>query len=122
MPAVMPALIGRAAVCYDTDLAAACTGAAGTTMLSREAGADPAPDVRPDAMIDTVGLFCPVPIIRTAERIRRMRPGEVLEVLSDDRVILIDMPAWCRSRGHAYLGSRREGTEFHLFVRKGGGR
>lgn len=80
------------------------------------------PDVTPDAVLDTVGLFCPVPIIRTSERIRRMGAGEVLEVLSDDRVILIDLPAWCRSTGHAYLGSRRDGSEYHLFVRKGGER
>lgn len=88
-------------------------------MPSQDRGPDPVPDVSPDAVIDTVGLFCPVPIIRTSERIRRMQAGQVLEVLSDDRVILIDLPAWCRSRGHAYLGSRRQGSEYHLFVRKG---
>jgi TusA-related sulfurtransferase len=71
-----------------------------------------------DRRLDTVGLFCPVPIIRTAEIVSRMRPGEVLEVLSDDGVILIDMPAWCRSMGHGFLGARREGEELHLFVRK----
>jgi len=79
-------------------------------------------DARADAVIDTVGLFCPVPIIRTAERLRRMRDGEILEVLSDDRVILIDMPAWCRSTGNAYLGSRQETGAYHLLVRKGGAR
>jgi tRNA 2-thiouridine synthesizing protein A len=73
--------------------------------------------VRPDETLDTVGLYCPVPIIRTAERIKRLRPGAVLEILSDDRVILIDMPAWCRSMRHQYLGHRREGGEYHLFVR-----
>lgn len=79
----------------------------------------PAPEgLRVDRRLDTVGLFCPVPIIRTAETVTRMRPGEVLEVLSDDRVILIDMPAWCRSMGHGFLGARREGEELHLFVRK----
>jgi tRNA 2-thiouridine synthesizing protein A len=77
-----------------------------------------APDgVRPDDTLDTVGLYCPVPIIKTAERIKRLRPGGVLEILSDDRVILIDMPAWCRSMRHEYLGHRREGGEYHLFVR-----
>jgi tRNA 2-thiouridine synthesizing protein A len=79
----------------------------------------PAPEaVRADTTVDTVGLFCPVPIIRTAETIRRMKPGAVLEVLSDDRVILIDMPAWCRSTGHEYLGARREAEVLHLFVKK----
>ncbi|HYV84552.1 MAG TPA: sulfurtransferase TusA family protein [Patescibacteria group bacterium] len=79
----------------------------------------PAPvQVHADRRLDTVGLYCPVPIIRTSETVSRMSPGEVLEVLSDDRVILIDMPAWCRSMGHGYLGARQEGGELHLYVRK----
>lgn len=75
--------------------------------------------VKVETVIDTVGLYCPVPIIRTAERIRTMGAGEVVEVLSDDRVILLDMPSWCRSTGNEYLGHREEGGEIHLFVRKG---
>ncbi|MGH2668370.1 MAG: sulfurtransferase TusA family protein [bacterium] len=74
--------------------------------------------VRADAVLDTVGLYCPVPIIKTAERIRKMPAGAVLEVLSDDRVILVDMPAWCRSTGHEYLGARQDGTEYRLLLRK----
>jgi len=73
-----------------------------------------------DAVLDTVGLYCPVPIIRTAARMRRVRPGGILEVVSDDRVILVDMPAWCRANGADYLGSRQEGSEYHLFIRKRG--
>ena len=80
---------------------------------------EPAPaGLRADMTIDTVGLFCPVPIIRTAEAMKRIATGTVLEVISDDRVILIDMPAWCRSTGHRYLGARRTDDAFHLFVRK----
>lgn len=74
----------------------------------------------PRQVLDTVGLYCPVPIIKTAERIRQMARGEVLEVLSDDRVILIDMPAWCRSKGHEYLGHFERHEEIHLLVRKAG--
>jgi len=73
-----------------------------------------------DRILDTVGFYCPVPIIKTSARIREMAPGQVLEVLSDDRVILVDMPAWCRSAGHDYLGHVEEEGEIHLFVRKVG--
>ena len=73
---------------------------------------------RADEVLDTVGLYCPIPIIRTAERMKRLDGGAVLEVISDDRVILIDMPAWCRSTGNSFLGSRRDGDELRLLVRK----
>ncbi len=76
--------------------------------------------IHPDDVLDTIGLYCPVPIIRTAERMKRMEPGGILEVLSDDRVILIDMPAWCRSTGNDYLGARPVDGEIHLYVRRRG--
>ncbi len=50
---------------------------------------------------------------------KTLRAGAVLEVLSDDRVILVDMPAWCRSTRNEYLGAQPDGPEYHLFVRKG---
>ena len=74
--------------------------------------------LRGDALLDTVGLYCPVPIMRTSEKIRALEPGQVIEVVSDDRVILIDMPAWCLSTGHEYLGFREGATEWRLFVRR----
>jgi TusA-related sulfurtransferase len=38
----------------------------------------------PDVSIDTVGLFCPVPIFKTREALETMEKGQVLEVLADD--------------------------------------
>ena len=78
--------------------------------------------VEADATLDTVGFFCPVPIIKTAGRVREMERGQVLEVLSDDPVIRVDMPAWCKSAGHEYLGEYEARGEIHLFVRKAGRR
>ena len=75
---------------------------------------------RVDVVLDAVGFFCPVPMIKTSARIREMARGQVLEVLSDDRVILVDMPAWCASAGHEYLGHFEEGGEIHVFLRKSG--
>lgn len=74
--------------------------------------------LRPDDTLDTVGLYCPLPIIKTAERMKRLAEGATLEILSDDRVILVDMPAWCRSTGNEYLGSEQDGAELRLYVRK----
>jgi tRNA 2-thiouridine synthesizing protein A len=68
--------------------------------------------------LDTVGLFCPIPILKTAEAMRRMQNGEILHVVSDDRVILIDMPAWCRSQGQQLVHTEQQGREYHLYVQK----
>jgi len=69
--------------------------------------------------IDTRGLYCPVPILRTRDRLRELDDGKVLEVLSDDPAILEDMPAFCRSHGHDYLGHAEEpGRAWRVRLRK----
>ena len=74
--------------------------------------------MRPAMTLDTFGLLCPVPIMKTASAIREISVGEVLEVLADDPQILEDMPAWCASNGHALLDTIEDNEEFKLFVRK----
>ncbi len=74
--------------------------------------------IRPARTLDTYGLLCPVPIIKTAAAIGEISADEVLEVLADDPQILEDMPAWCASHGHVLLKIIEETEEFRLYVRK----
>ena len=71
----------------------------------------------PHVVIDTRGMFCPVPIIKTSEALRNMDSGSVVEVISDDPAVEFDMPAWCRSTGHTIVECTRDGDDFHYFVR-----
>ena len=75
-------------------------------------------DITPDVVLDCVGLGCPMPIFKTANTVKKMEAGQVLEVQSDDDGIEMDMPAWCKITGHEYLGLIKEGDEYHVFVKK----
>ena len=75
-------------------------------------------DIKPDHVLDCVGLACPMPIFKTSNTIKEMQPGQVLEVQSDDDGIVNDMPAWCRMTGNEYLGLVKEGDEYRVFVKK----
>lgn len=72
-----------------------------------------------DYTIDTVGRFCPVPIIETANRMKEMKPGETLTVISDDPGIKNDMPNWCSMTGNEFLGMAESVGEIRVFIRKG---
>jgi len=78
--------------------------------------------IRADVTLDTLGYFCPMPIIMTSKKIKELVPGQVLEVLSDDEGIKKDMPAWCQTTGHEMLGLEEEGADskriFKAFVKK----
>ena len=71
-------------------------------------------------VVDTRGMFCPVPIIKIAEAVRNLHDGGVVELISDDAAIEHDLPAWCRSTGNTIRSLERDGADFHYFVEKTG--
>jgi tRNA 2-thiouridine synthesizing protein A len=74
--------------------------------------------MKADATLDCTGLYCPMPIIETTDKIRELEVGQVLEVLADDKGIRTDMPAWCESTGNEFLGMEEEDGEYRVYVRK----
>ena len=55
--------------------------------------------------LDARGLLCPLPVIRTQDKVRRMPVGATLEVVATDAGTLQDIPAWCRVHGHELVAS-----------------
>jgi tRNA 2-thiouridine synthesizing protein A len=74
--------------------------------------------VAPDRHLDCVGLFCPMPILKTREALKPMASGEVLEMLSDDPASEADMKSWSSRTGHELLQVERHGAVFRFLVRK----
>jgi len=74
--------------------------------------------IKADETVDCVGLYCPVPIVHTAKKIKEMKPGQVLEVLADDKGITQDMPSWCKTTGNECLGVEAKDGIYHAYVRK----
>jgi tRNA 2-thiouridine synthesizing protein A len=74
--------------------------------------------VAPDRRLDCLGLFCPMPILKTREALKPMARGEVLEMLSDDPASEADMKSWSSRTGHELLQVERHGAVFRFLVRK----
>jgi len=68
--------------------------------------------------LDCVGLFCPMPILKTREAIRGMTVGELLEMLSDDPASEADMKSWSARTGHELVDIDKHGAVFRFLVRK----
>ena len=56
-----------------------------------------------DLLLDTRGLNCPLPILKTKKSIRDIAIGGTIEVLATDPAADADFRAFCRSTGHALL-------------------
>ena len=71
-----------------------------------------------DQTLDCVGLYCPMPIVKTSQQIKKMKVGDILEIIADDKGIKQDMPAWCEATGNEYLGMEEQGEEIKVYVKK----
>ena len=71
-----------------------------------------------DRTLDCLGLFCPMPIVKTREALREMTVGQVLEMLSDDPASDPDMRSWARRTGNDLLAVHKNGAVYHFLVRK----
>ena len=69
--------------------------------------------------LDVRRLLCPIPVIRTQNRVRGLAEGDELEVLATDPGVLNDVPAWCRINGHEVLEAGRRGQEVVVRLRVG---
>ncbi len=74
--------------------------------------------MKADKSLDCIGLYCPMPIVKTASAIKELKNGEVIEVLADDKGIKEDMPAWCETTGNEFLGFEEEDGIFKAYVKK----
>lgn len=73
-----------------------------------------APVGAPDEVLDCRGQRCPLPVIALARRLPQLPVGAVLRILADDPAAAVDIPAWCRMRGHEFLAAVAEGPAYDV--------
>lgn len=76
--------------------------------------------MKADESLDCIGLYCPMPIVKTTAKIKQCKPGDILEVVVDDKGIKEYMPAWCWATGNEFLDIEEEAGEYSVYVRKAG--
>lgn len=66
--------------------------------------------------LDTSGLLCPLPVIRTQDAIAHLARGSRLTISATDPGTLHDIPAWARVHGHKIVAAEPMGDHFHFEI------
>jgi len=69
-----------------------------------------------DTILDLRGLRCPMPVLKTRQRLRKMDVGEELQVLTDDPLAGLDIPAFCNEQKQELVAQVAEGDEVNRFT------
>jgi len=68
--------------------------------------------------LDLKGLSCPLPIVKTAQAMKELESGELVEALATDPGSVPDFTAWCRSTGNELVEHTKENDVFRFLIRK----
>ena len=68
--------------------------------------------------LDARGLSCPMPIVKSAQAMKTVAPGELLEVLATDPGSTKDMAAWARTTGNELVEHTVDGGVYRFVLRR----
>lgn len=68
-------------------------------------------------LIDARGLTCPWPIDMTAQALRSVGPGDIVEVVATDADTVRDFAAWAGTTGNELLDSTSDGGTYRFVIR-----
>jgi tRNA 2-thiouridine synthesizing protein A len=71
-----------------------------------------------DRHLDAKGLACPMPIVKTAQAMKELVSGQILEVLATDPGSVKDFAAWSKSTANPILEQTTDGGVFRFVLQK----
>ena len=71
-----------------------------------------------DQTLDTKGLNCPLPILKTKKALNGLAAGQILEVLSTDPGSVADFEAFCRTTGNELVEQVQEDDVYRFVLKK----
>ncbi len=74
--------------------------------------------MKADFVLDTKGMNCPMPVLKTKKAIDGLQSGQVLEVVATDQGSKSDIPALLKRLGHELLDTKEEGGVIEFYIKK----
>ncbi|HTS14262.1 MAG TPA: sulfurtransferase TusA family protein [Candidatus Sulfotelmatobacter sp.] len=68
--------------------------------------------------VDARGLSCPMPIVKTAQAVKTVASGQLIEVLATDAGSVKDFAAWSRTTGHELVEQSVDGGVYRFVIRR----
>jgi tRNA 2-thiouridine synthesizing protein A len=68
--------------------------------------------------LDLKGLSCPLPIVKTAQAIRELHSGDLIEALATDPGSVPDFKAWSTTTGNELVEHSEADDVFRFVIRK----
>ncbi len=71
-----------------------------------------------DHDLDTLGLICPLPVLKARKRLETLKAGQILRLQSDDPAARIDVQHFCADHRHLLLATQQRDSGWHFYIQK----
>ncbi len=68
--------------------------------------------------VDARGLSCPMPIVKTAQAVKSLPSGALIEVLATDPGSVKDFAAWSRSTGNELVAQSVDAGVYRFLIHR----
>ncbi|MFN3740755.1 MAG: sulfurtransferase TusA family protein [Thermodesulfovibrionales bacterium] len=75
-------------------------------------------NIKADLTADIVYMMCPMHLLKLQEMIKKVEPGQVIEIITDYDGALEDIPQWCEKTGHEFIGVEDDTDFFKFYIRR----
>lgn len=75
-------------------------------------------ELKADVVLDTKGMNCPMPVIKTKKAIDALQTGQVLEVIATDQGAKSDIPALLKRLGHELVQTNEDRGVIVFYIKK----
>ena len=73
---------------------------------------------KPNKTVDARGLSCPMPITKSMQAIKKIKVGQVLEILTTDPGSKKDIPIWAKATKQELMSFEEIGPDSFRFLVK----
>lgn len=74
--------------------------------------------IQADQVLDTSGLSCPMPLLKTKKTMKGMKSDQILEIIGTDPGSKNDIPDYCNKGNAEFLGMEdKDGGRTHYYIK-----
>jgi len=71
-----------------------------------------------DQELDTSGLNCPMPVMKTKKALKSLADGQVLHLIATDPATNEDIPGLVEELGYQITESGEDGGKYHFYIKR----
>ena len=71
-----------------------------------------------DAETDIIYMMCPMHLLTIEDKVKEIKAGQILSILTDYDGALEDIPEWCTKTGNEFLGIYEDTDHYKFYIKK----